>query len=65
MDTASAPLASMPASMTPRSTRGQGSVSSAPAFFRDNNISAPTKAPTMKISEWAKLMNSSTPYTIV
>jgi len=28
-------------------------------------ISTPTKAPMMKISEWAKLMNSSTPYTIV
>jgi hypothetical protein len=36
-----------------------------PALPRAMKISAPTKAPTMKISEWAKLINSSTPYTMV
>ncbi len=36
-----------------------------PACWRLRRISTPTKAPVTKISEWAKLMNSSTPYTIV
>jgi hypothetical protein len=51
--------------MTPRSTSGHGAVSSTPRLFRPRSSSTPTNAPTMKISEWAKLMNSSTPYTIV
>jgi hypothetical protein len=55
----------MPATMMITRIRGQGSTSSHPAALNDRRISTPTKAPMMKISEWAKLMNSSTPYTMV
>ena len=65
MLTASTPLASMPATRISSNTSTHGTASRTPADFRPSRISTPTKAPTMKISEWAKLMNSSTPYTIV
>ena len=55
----------MPASKTTTSTTIQGSTSSQPAALKVSNSSTPTKAPKMKISECAKLMNSRTPYTMV
>ena len=59
--TATPPLTAMPATSTIRRTRAHGSTSSQPADLKVSRISTPTNAPMMKISEWAKLMNSSTP----
>ncbi len=59
--TATTPLTSIPATRMIRSTSAHGSTSSQPAALKESRISTPTKAPMMKISEWAKLMNSSTP----
>jgi hypothetical protein len=59
--TASPPLTAMPATRTSGRTTIHGRPSSRPAPLSPSMISTPTNAPTMKISEWAKLMNSSTP----